>query len=142
MPDCLPQGCFRNFMNRFGSSIKTSFPINRRIALARRKVFILIDSPCAAKRSEEILEDYNTVDTIMEGKNSYISLAKYWQQAENSSNDLEQAIARRISSYPDLELILGQRRKLFLVFEAISWICSRGKEIAPPERTCMLLQLY
>ncbi|MEK5166659.1 dihydrofolate reductase family protein [Paenibacillus sp. FSL R5-0527] len=54
--------------------------------------------------SEEILEDYldyyNTVDTIMVGKNSYASLAEYWQQAENSSNDLERAIARRMNEIP------------------------------------------
>ncbi|RRJ61970.1 deaminase [Paenibacillus oralis] len=54
--------------------------------------------------SEEILEDYleyyNTVDTIIVGKNSYASLAEYWQQAENSSNELERAIARRMNEIP------------------------------------------
>ncbi|GJM74973.1 hypothetical protein HMSSN036_71890 [Paenibacillus macerans] len=34
------------------------------------------------------------------GENSYASLAEYWQQAENSSNDLERAIARRMNEIP------------------------------------------
>ena len=51
--------------------------------------------------SEEIFEDYleyyNTVDTIIVGRHSYASLARHWQQAENSSNSLERAIARRMN---------------------------------------------
>ncbi|MFF3923623.1 hypothetical protein [Paenibacillus lactis] len=51
--------------------------------------------------SEEIFEDYldyyNTVDTIIVGRNSYASLAQHWQQAEHSSNALERAIAMRLN---------------------------------------------
>ncbi|UUZ83867.1 dihydrofolate reductase family protein [Paenibacillus sp. P26] len=54
--------------------------------------------------SEEILSDYleyyNTVDTIVVGSHSYASLAQYWQQAEDSSDALERAIARRINEIP------------------------------------------
>ncbi|WP_178023499.1 dihydrofolate reductase family protein [uncultured Paenibacillus sp.] len=54
--------------------------------------------------SEEILEDYlayyNTVDTIIVGKNTYASLAQYWQQAEHSTNSLERAIAKRMNEIP------------------------------------------
>lgn len=54
--------------------------------------------------SEEIFEDYleyyNTVDTIIVGRNSYASLAQHWQQAENSSNSLERAIAKRMNEIP------------------------------------------
>lgn len=54
--------------------------------------------------SEEIFEDYlsyyNTVDTIIVGRNSYASMAEYWQHAENSSNALERAIAKRINEIP------------------------------------------
>lgn len=54
--------------------------------------------------SEEIFEDYleyyNSVDTIIVGRNSYASLAQHWQQAENSSNWLERAIAVRINEIP------------------------------------------
>ncbi|MGG4035927.1 dihydrofolate reductase family protein [Paenibacillus cisolokensis] len=54
--------------------------------------------------SEEILEDYlayyDTVDTIVVGRNSYASLAQYWQQAENSSDSLERTIARRMNEIP------------------------------------------
>ncbi|WP_248925008.1 dihydrofolate reductase family protein [Paenibacillus hamazuiensis] len=49
---------------------------------------------------EDYLEYYNTVDTIIVGRNSYASLAGHWQQAENSSNSLERAIARRMNEIP------------------------------------------
>ncbi|WP_152404518.1 dihydrofolate reductase family protein [Paenibacillus cellulositrophicus] len=56
--------------------------------------------------SEEILKDYlyyyQTIDTIIVGKNSYASLAEYWQQAENSSDALEQAIAKKMNDIPKL----------------------------------------
>lgn len=56
--------------------------------------------------SREILEDYldyyQTIDTIIVGKNSYASLAEYWQQAENSSDVLEQAIAKKMNDIPKL----------------------------------------
>lgn len=56
--------------------------------------------------SEEIFEDYleyyNSVDTIVVGRNSYSSLAQHWQQAENSSNSLERAIAKRINEIPKI----------------------------------------
>ncbi|UFJ41723.1 dihydrofolate reductase family protein [Brevibacillus humidisoli] len=54
--------------------------------------------------SEEILQDYleyyQTVDTIIVGSNSYSSLARYWEQAEHSSDSLERAIAKRINEIP------------------------------------------
>lgn len=54
--------------------------------------------------SEEIFEDYlqyyQTVDTIVVGSNSYTSLAQHWQRAENSSNSLERAIAKRMNEIP------------------------------------------
>ncbi|GIO29554.1 MULTISPECIES: dihydrofolate reductase family protein [Paenibacillus] len=55
--------------------------------------------------SEEIFEDYleyyKTVDTIIVGRNTYASLADYWQQAENSSkNSLERAIAQKMNDIP------------------------------------------
>lgn len=54
--------------------------------------------------SEEIFEDYleyyKSVDTIIVGRNSYASLARHWQQAEQSSNALERAIAMRINEIP------------------------------------------
>lgn len=56
--------------------------------------------------SREILEDYldyyQTIDTIIVGRNSYGSLAEYWQQAENSSDALEQAIAKKMNDIPKL----------------------------------------
>ncbi|WP_145945829.1 dihydrofolate reductase family protein [Paenibacillus sp. Y412MC10] len=56
--------------------------------------------------SEEILKDYldyyQTIDTIIVGRNSYASLAEYWQQAENSSDALEQAIAKKMNDIPKL----------------------------------------
>lgn len=56
--------------------------------------------------SREILEDYldyyQTIDTIIVGRNSYGSLAEYWQQAENSSDALEQAIANKMNDIPKL----------------------------------------
>ncbi|MDU5947736.1 MAG: hypothetical protein E6Z15_11790 [Paenibacillus macerans] len=78
--------------------------------------------------SEEILEDYleyyNTVDTIMVGKNSYASLAEYWQQAENSSNDLERAIARRkneipkvVISHSDVDLVWRNSEQILVTDE-------------------------
>ncbi|GIO84223.1 dihydrofolate reductase [Paenibacillus faecis] len=54
--------------------------------------------------NEEIFEDYlayyNTVDTIIVGRNSYASLAEHWKQAENSSNALERAIAKHMNEIP------------------------------------------
>lgn len=54
--------------------------------------------------SEEIFEDYleyyKTVDTIIVGRNTYASLADHWQQAENSSNSLERAIAQKMNEIP------------------------------------------
>jgi len=54
--------------------------------------------------SEEIFEDYleyyKTVDTIIVGRNTYASLADHWQQAENSSNSLERAIAQKMNDIP------------------------------------------
>lgn len=55
--------------------------------------------------SEEILEDYleyyKTVDTIIVGRNTYASLAQYWQKAEHSSHSpLERAIAKRMNEIP------------------------------------------
>lgn len=56
--------------------------------------------------SREILEDYldyyQTIDTIIVGRNSYGSLAEYWQQAENSSDALEQAIVKKMNDIPKL----------------------------------------
>ncbi|PYI51494.1 dihydrofolate reductase family protein [Paenibacillus flagellatus] len=49
---------------------------------------------------EDYLEYYNSVDTIVVGRNSYASLAEHWQRAENSSNSLERAIARRMNEIP------------------------------------------
>ncbi|OZB98926.1 dihydrofolate reductase family protein [Paenibacillus sp. XY044] len=56
--------------------------------------------------SEEILEDYleyyQNIDTIIVGRNTYSSLAEYWQQAENSPDALEQAIAKKMNDIPKL----------------------------------------
>lgn len=49
---------------------------------------------------EDYLEYYNSIDTIVVGRNSYPSLAQYWQQAESSSNSLERAIAKRMNEIP------------------------------------------
>lgn len=51
---------------------------------------------------EDYLEYYNTVDTIIIGRNSYSSLAQHWQQAENSTNELERAIAKRMNDIPKM----------------------------------------
>lgn len=51
---------------------------------------------------EHYLEYYNTIDTIIIGRNSYSSLAQHWQQAENSTNDLERAIAKRMNDIPKM----------------------------------------
>jgi dihydrofolate reductase len=55
--------------------------------------------------SDEILEDalayYDTLDAIVIGGNTYPSMARYWQQAEISSDSaLERRFAKRINALP------------------------------------------
>ncbi|MCD9025242.1 dihydrofolate reductase family protein [Cohnella silvisoli] len=48
---------------------------------------------------EDALESYNSVDTIVVGGNTYLSMAEYWQSAEKSSNSaLERSVAQRINA--------------------------------------------
>ncbi|CAG7654608.1 hypothetical protein ACFQI7_22580 [Paenibacillus allorhizosphaerae] len=52
--------------------------------------------------SDHILEDalayYDTLDTVVVGGNSYLSMAEYWHHAEKSSESaLERAFAKKIN---------------------------------------------
>lgn len=80
--------------------------------------------------NEEILKDsleyYNTIDTIIGGKNSYIGLTKYWENAElHSQSEQERIFAKRINQIekfvlthdPDLELTWGNAKKLLVTDE-------------------------
>lgn len=46
---------------------------------------------------KDYLEYYNSVDLMIFGANTYAALADHWQNAENSKNDLERALAKRIN---------------------------------------------
>ncbi|MCC3375332.1 dihydrofolate reductase family protein [Cohnella sp. REN36] len=76
--------------------------------------------------SEEILRDYldyyRSVGTIVVGSHSYASLAQYWQQAEQSDDDLEREIAIRINEIPkvvitgsEVDLVWRNSRQLLSV---------------------------
>jgi dihydrofolate reductase len=64
--------------------------------------------------SDEIVEDsfesYNTLDTIVVGSNTYPSMAKYWQNAEKSSNSaLERSVAKKIN---EMKKVVISRSKI------------------------------
>lgn len=79
--------------------------------------------------SEEIFEDYleyyNTVDSIIVGSHSYASLAEHWQNAENSNNDLERAIAKRMNDIPKLVI---SRTEVDLVWRNSQQILAEDEE--------------
>ncbi|GIO94234.1 MULTISPECIES: dihydrofolate reductase family protein [Paenibacillus] len=81
--------------------------------------------------SEEIFEDYleyyNTVDTIIVGRNSYASLAQHWQQAEHSSNALERAIAMRMN---EISKVVISSSKVDLVWRNSQQIGSGNTSLA------------